>query len=552
MAVPAPLPEYQTLVVGSACLVQQILERLDVITAIDAALTAQPEIETTYGALAQVIVVNRMTFDPQPLYRLASWAARHGIDRLFHLQASWLDDDRLGALLEGLANHQVTIWSTLLRNAHARFPLDLQWLHADTTSIYFEGAYALPPTAPATAQERIPRLVEGYNKDGQRGKLQMVLSLITTGRLPLWFRPWDGNQNDDPVYLADMTALRKALLLPQNSVLIGDRKLANLETMVTFCQQGQQFLAAHPWTQAAKTAWQCASEQLQAGALAWLPVAYATRNDARKPLEARPTYAVVELPWRLRDPKIGTDYSVRFVFSWSSIKAQHDAKAREEAVASGEAALERIASLLGKYDYREKTKIEQRLAYALRKAKALAYFDYRLEPIEAKPYFVLRYGLRQEVIAEAARFDGIALLVTNVPPPRLSAAEVMMKYKEQVVVEQTIDFLKSPVQIRPMWLHSPQRIAGLTLLIMIAVLVAGLLEATVRHWIRETGELLAGLMPERRDNAYPTAKAMLRAFADYALVLVRQSDGSEAVHYPKLHPVQQQIWEILRLPPLPA
>lgn len=552
MAVPAPWPEYQTLVVGSACLVKQILERLDVTAAIDAALTAQPEIGTTYGALAQVIVVNRMTFDPQPLYRLASWAARHGIDRLFHLQASWLDDDRLGALLEGIAKYQVNIWSAVLRTAHARFPLDLQWLHADTTSIYFEGAYDSPPTAPATAQERIPRLVEGYNKDGQRGKLQLVLSLITTGRLPLWFRPWDGNQNDDPVYLADMTALRKALLLPENSVLIGDRKLANQETMVTFCQQGQQFLAAHPWTQAAKTAWQSTQEQLQAGALAWTPVAYATRNDARKPLEERPTYAVVELPRQLRDPKTGTDYSVRFVFSWSSIKAQHDAKAREEAVASGEAALERIASLLGKYDYREKTKIEQRLAHALRKAKALAYFDYRLEPIEAKPYFVLQYGLRQEVIAEAARFDGIALLVTNVPLPRLSAAEVMMKYKEQVVVEQTIDFLKSPVQIRPMWLHSPKRIAGLTLLIMMAVLVAGLLEATVRHWIRETGELLVGLMPERRDNAYPTAKAMLRAFADYALVWVRQSDGSEAVHYPKLHPVQQQIWEILRLPPLPA
>lgn len=40
---------------------------------------------------------------------------------------------------------------------------------------------------------------------------------------------------------------------------------------------------------------------------------------------------------------------------------------------------------------------------------------------------------------------------------------------------------KSPIQIRSMWLHPPQRLAGLTLLIMIAVLVAALLEQQVRR-----------------------------------------------------------------------
>ncbi len=123
----------------------------------------------------------------------------------------------------------------------------------------------------------------------------------------------------------------------------------------------------------------------------------------------------------------------------------------------------------------------------------------------------------------------------------------MVKYKSQVNVEQTIDFIKSPVQIRPLWLHTPQRIAGLTLLIMIAVLVATLLEQAVRCWIAQTGQVLEGLMPEKRDNAHPTATALLRAFADYAWVVVRQADGVEAVHHPRLRPVQQQIWDILEL-----
>lgn len=60
----------------------------------------------------------------------------------------------------------------------------------------------------------------------------------------------------------------------------------------------------------------------------------------------------------------------------------------------------------------------------------------------------------------------------------------------------------------------------MTLLIMITVLVAALLEYQVRRHIAQTGELVRGLMPENHDNPYPTAKKMLRAFQSYALVVV--------------------------------
>src|SRR5918998_5153504 len=148
--------EYQTMVVGAAPLLKGLLTRLGVAEAIDGALPFQPDIATTYGALAQVILVNRMTFQPCPLYGIAEWAAQHGIDRLFDLQAAWLDDDRLGALLDGLAKHQVTIWTTLLTTALQRGHLDLEWLHADTTSIYFEGVYEQEGQS-KDADERIPR-----------------------------------------------------------------------------------------------------------------------------------------------------------------------------------------------------------------------------------------------------------------------------------------------------------------------------------------------------------------------------------------------------------
>src|SRR5436190_1270910 len=109
--------ECQTYAVGAACLVQDLLRRLDVVGTIDRALPSQPDLPVTYGTLAQVLIVNRMSFAPQPLYQLGPWVAQHGLDRLFGVEAAWLDDDRLGGMLELLADRQVSIWSQLVTTA---------------------------------------------------------------------------------------------------------------------------------------------------------------------------------------------------------------------------------------------------------------------------------------------------------------------------------------------------------------------------------------------------------------------------------------------------
>lgn len=542
---------YETVVVGSAYLVKNILRKLGFVAVIDEFLTHQPEIDTTYGQLAQVIVANRLAFQPVPLYGLAEWAAEQGLDQVFGLEAAWLDDDRLGAMLEALASHQVRIWGQLVQQAVKRFKVDLAQLHSDTTSVYFEGQYENEQGQPLGGGERVPLLVEGYNKDGQRHKVQFVLSVLVSQRVPLWYRPWDGNQTDEAVYVADLTALRQAVLLPENSLLIGDRKLCTVETMLTFCRQGQWFLAPHPWTDTAKAVWAQTWLDLQTGQLAWTTADYVSRNNERKPAAQRPQYRVCEVPYRLEAAQQSANHALRWVFVRSSDKAEADARQRDKAIQAGEAALQRVRRLLGKYDYTDRTTIETRLTKALQQAKAASYFTYTLTGTAAAQDWQLHWQRCSTVLTEAERFDGISLLCTNVPAEQLSAGEVMSKYKQQARVEQTIDFIKSPVQIRPMWLHSPQRLAGLTLLVMVAVLVAALLEYQVRRRIAQTGQLIRGLRPEGRDDPYPTAKAMLKTFHYYTVVIVRYGEHHQEIHHPKLRPVQQQIWDMMEFDPLP-
>jgi transposase len=538
--------EYRTVPIGAGLLVKGILNRLEVVQAIDQALKYQPEIAASYGTLAQAVIINRMSLDPQPLYLLPEWVAEHGIDYLLGIQADWLDDDRLGAMLEGLADHQVGIWSAIVGKAVQDFRIELEWLHSDTTSVYFEGAYEDEQGEPKR-EENGPVLVKGYNKDGRPQNVQFVLSLVTCKRLPLWYRPWNGNQSDDGVYLADMSALRKLGWVPANVVLIGDRKLCNQDTLLAFCRTDQLFLAAHPWTDTAKMVWLRTWGELQAGKRAWTSAEYVSRNEAHKAAEKRTQYRVCEVEQTLFDEQDHKTYGLRWVFSWSSRKAEQDANKRHKALEAGEQALQRIAHLLGKYDYIRRAIIQSRIDRTLNQAKAKSYFQYTLTGTDEDQAWELHWEKQAQVVTQAARFDGVMLLCTNVPTERLSAGDVMVKYKAQINVEQTIDFIKSPVQIRPMWLHSPKRLAGLTLLIMIAVLVAALLEYQVRRHIAQTGELVRGLMPENRDNPYPTAKKLLRAFQSYTLVIVRHPDSHEEVHYPKLRSVQQQIWNIMQL-----
>jgi len=531
--------------------VKDILDRLGIVKAIDSVMEHQPEIGATYGTLAQVVIINRLSFDPQPLYALREWAELHGIDKFLGIEAAWLDDDRLGALMEALAKHAGEIWQKVIVRAIAQFSVVFEWLHADTTSVYFEGVYEDEQGQPIQ-EAYAPRLVAGYNKDGKPQNVQYVLSLIASQHVPLQYQLWDGNQSDDSVYLADLESLRQSGLDLSNTVLIFDRKGCNRATMLELCKSGQFFLGAHPWIDRAKEKWEQTWQELQTGKRSWINVDYVARSDQRKPAETRPHYRVCEVASDIKDETTGELYPLRWVFSWNSNKAELDARQRRKELEVSQQVLQKVARLLGKYDYTSRTNIINRLETLLKKSAAKAYFTYELTGNDEKQDWQLTWTCNLDAIEQDAHFDGVVLLCTNVTVERLTAGEVMKKYKEQVSVEQTFDFIKSPIQIRPLWLHSPRRLAGLTFLIMLAVLIASLIEYYVRQNIAKNKKPLKGLMPDNRDNPYPTAEKLLKAFQDYSLVVTRFSNGRYQIHYPKPRPIQKQVLDILAtLPPNP-
>ena len=252
--------------------------------------------------------------------------------------------------------------------AIAHFSAILEWLHADTTSVYFEGAYEDEHGQPIQ-EEYALRLVPGYNKDGKPQNVQYVLSLITSQRVPWHYRPWNGNQSDYDVYLADLNSLRKSGLDLRNTVLIFDRKGCNRATLLELCKFHQLFLGAHPWTDRSREKWEQTWQELHSGERTWADVDDVVRNDQRQPAEARPRYRACEVASEIMDETTGKRYPLRWVFGWNGSKAELEARQRRKGLETGEQALQKVTRLLGKYDYPSRTNILHRLETLLKKAE---------------------------------------------------------------------------------------------------------------------------------------------------------------------------------------
>jgi hypothetical protein len=124
------------------------------------------------------------------------------------LQVGGFDEDDLYGALEYLEEHQSRI-ETALAPQRLGPGASSVFLY-DVTSVYFEGQH-----------NELAQF--GYNRDGKRGKKQMVAGLLTDGQgEPLSIQLYPGNTNDPPTFLDAVDQL-KARFGTEEIALVGDR-----------------------------------------------------------------------------------------------------------------------------------------------------------------------------------------------------------------------------------------------------------------------------------------------------------------------------------------
>lgn len=183
---------------------------------------------TRSGKLALFLTLARVAHQGSRLSAVR-WATQHAVSEVLGL--SRFDEDDLYATLDTLAQRQERLEQRLYqRYVQRRGSKPLLFLY-DVTSSYFEG-------------DQNELAAYGYNRDGKRGKQQIVIGLLTDDAgEPLAVRVFEGN-TADPSTVPTQIALLKQRFHVDEVVFVGDGGMVKAKGKVALTAEHIRYITA--------------------------------------------------------------------------------------------------------------------------------------------------------------------------------------------------------------------------------------------------------------------------------------------------------------------
>jgi hypothetical protein len=135
--------------------------------------------------------------------------------------------------------------------------------------------------------------------------------------------------------------------------------------------------------------------------------------------------------------------------------------------------MHQIRCKIGQKRYRSEKEINVRIATQLKHSPVGNLLKIQLTPT-SEGQFNLEWYLDVNALEIAQRGDGRYLLVTN--DFNLSYPQMLALYRKKDAVEKRFEVCKQDLKVRPLYVHSDERIQAMLLVNLIALLVYSLLE----------------------------------------------------------------------------
>ena len=518
-------------VLGALPVVAEYCHRLDLAAIIDRACPIRTDVAIlTHGQVIEALVANRLT-SPAPLLHVTDWARSWAVDEVLGIDPAALNDDRIARALDAIAPELDRIVGSVGAQAIAAFGIDVSRLHWDMTSISLYGAYDQADPEFAT-----PKFGHPKDRRPDLKQVQAGLAVSGDGGVPVLHRGFDGGAGEVNQVVGAMSALR-TMAGPRQFLLVGDSKLISYGNVRDMIGAGVEFIA--PASKTYVPARVLAALDIDAAA----EVDYVAERDADTPAERRGRWRVTEDTMTLTGPrKADPVLSVRRVFVHSSARAAAAATARAKKLDRARDDLDRLVRGLGSRHYPTEQAVRERITAIGRTRRVASYLTTTVstDPDTGKPRLVWLFD-QAAIDAETATDGWYALLTTL--PVTVTAAEVLVRYKGQEVVERRYSAFKGPLAVAPMFLKTNRRIAALITVICLALLIFCLIERAVRAAIRPD-QKMTGLVPGQK--AKPTGRLVLQALAGLRLIPARA--GQPAI-IPQPTLVQARLLELLAVDP---
>jgi transposase len=338
------------------------------------------------------------------------------------LEVESADADQLYRALDWLLERQVRIEGKLAKKHLEEGTLLLY----DVTSTYFEG-------------RSCPLARLGHNRDGKKGKLQIVFGLLCTAEgCPVAVEVFPGNTSDPETLAAAIKKARERFGL-QRVVLVSDRGLL--------------------------TEARIEAELRPVDGLEWIT---ALRAPAIQKL-----VETGDLQLSLFDERDLAEISSaafpgeRLIACRNPFLADERARKRESLLAATEKELEKIAEATRRTrrPLRGKDAIGVRVGRVLGRFKVGKHFRYKIEEGQ------FHYERDEESIRREAALDGVYVIRTSVSREELRAEAVVDSYKSLSTVERAFRTEKTDLEVRPIHHRAPDRVRAHVFLCMLAYYV---------------------------------------------------------------------------------
>ena len=330
-----------------------------------------------------------------------------------------VDEDELYEALDWLGERQPAIEKSLARK-HLK---DGALVLYDVSSSYMEGRCC-------------PLAKFGYNRDGKKGKLQIVYGLLCSadGR-PIAVEVFEGNTSDPKTLAVHVDKLKQRFAL-KHVVLVGDRG------MITQARIDQELVPAGlDWITA-----------LRAPAIRALAEAGALQMS----LFDQRDMAAISAP----------DFpGERLMVCRNGDLARERARKREDLLVATERDLAAIAEAVNRKrrPLRGQAKIGLKVGAVLNRHKMAKHFEITITPAG------LSFPRKADAIAAEAALDGIYVVRTTVATAALDDDAVVAAYKSLARVERAFRSLKTvDLQVRPIFHWNAPRVRAHVLLCMLA------------------------------------------------------------------------------------
>jgi transposase len=474
-----------SLIVGPAFVAFSLLKQLGIFQLVKSCLSVK------HFIAIMAIIVERI-IAPKPLSVMA-------LQRLYEKEASsfLLHEKRAPSLktwygaLSALEGKREEILKALYRQNHQPGKLYLY----DITSSYFEG-------------KTCPLAEYGYNRDGKKGKMQVVIGIICDERgCPIWVDVFKGNTSDQTTVKAQLTNLKEKLKL-EEFIFVGDRGMVTNARIEELEEEG--------W-------WE-----------SFCYITALTREEMMKAVETENHPVQLDLFHHHQLVEVEKE-GTRYVLCHNPEREEKDRQTRERLLDVTAEKLECILRNVSSGRMKKKEVIARRVYRWINRWGMERFFELTYD--EGK----FAYKRKKEEITRYERLDGCYVIRSNAAKWRETTEELRNHYKDLKYVEQAFRTMKTAdIQTRPIRHFNEPNVRGHIFACFLAYRV-----------IWELRRRLSSLLTRHPETKQCEAGSLADIWRELGTVSVAKLEARGKV-YTKLSHINDPVKKILTLCEVPS